>query len=53
MDQAEHGYAVRLYAGNLQTETLTTLAGKDYRLLNLPYFLGGKLPAYLDWFVGQ
>lgn len=24
-----------------------------FYLMNLPYFLGGKLPEYLDWFVAN
>ena len=51
VDRADHRYAVRLYAGDLKVETAATIAGKEYRLLNLPYFLGGKLTMYLDWFV--
>ncbi|OAD20357.1 hypothetical protein THIOM_003946, partial [Candidatus Thiomargarita nelsonii] len=44
---------VRLYAGKLKVETTTTITGKEYRLLNLPYFLAGKLTMYLDWFVSE
>jgi len=51
MDQVEHGYAVRLYAGKLSIEDVTTLEGKTYKLLNLPYFLAGRLEGYLEWFV--
>jgi len=50
MDQAEHHWAVRLYAGPLNVETVQTLQGKEYQLLNLPYFLAGRLEAYLEWF---
>lgn len=51
MDQVEHGYAVRLYAGKLSVEDVTTLEGKTYKLLNLPYFLAGRLEDYLEWFI--
>jgi predicted AAA+ superfamily ATPase len=51
INQTDHNYAVRLYAGNLKVETATTIAGKEYCLLNLPYFLAGKMTMYLDWFV--
>jgi len=51
VDRADHHYAVRLYARGLKIETAATIAGKEYRLLSLPYFLGGKLTMYLDWFV--
>lgn len=51
MDQAEHGFAVRLYAGKLVVEDAVTLEGKVFKLLNLPYYLGGKVDGYLGWLV--
>ncbi|QTR53201.1 ATP-binding protein [Thiothrix unzii] len=51
MDQAEHGFAVRLYAGKLEVEDAVTVEGKAFKLLNLPYYLGGKVEGYLEWFV--
>ncbi len=53
IDRASHPYAVRLYAGPLQTADAQTPAGKPYKLLNLPYFLAGKLYDYLSWFIGE
>jgi hypothetical protein len=41
--------AVRLYAGQLKKETIHTPTGKAFTLLNLPYFLAGKLEHYLQW----
>jgi hypothetical protein len=49
MDHCDHDLAVRLFAGNIALHPATTLAGKTYKLLNLPYFLGEKLPDYLAW----
>lgn len=51
MDQAEHGFAVRLYAGKLEVDDAVTVEGKAFKLLNLPYYLGGKVEGYLEWFV--
>jgi len=51
MDQVEHRWAVRLYAGKLSVEDVETLEGKPYKLLNLPYFMASRLEEYLDWFV--
>lgn len=51
VDACDHGFAVRIYGGELRTEDTLTPAGKPYRLLNLPYYLGTRLPEYLDWFV--
>lgn len=49
MDNAPHQMAVRLYAGPLKKETIQTLTGKSFSLLNLPYYLAGKLEHYLEW----
>jgi predicted AAA+ superfamily ATPase len=51
MDKAPHSYAVRLYAGPLQETISKTSSGKAYKLLNLPYFLAGKVNEYLRWFI--
>jgi predicted AAA+ superfamily ATPase len=51
MDMAPHSYAVRLYAGPLQETVSKTSSGKAYKLLNLPYFLAGKVNEYLRWFI--
>jgi hypothetical protein len=51
IDACDHGFAVRIYGGELKIEETTTPAGKPYTLLNLPYYLGTKIKDYLDWFV--
>jgi hypothetical protein len=53
MDACPHHYAVRLYAGKLEIHDAKTISGKTFKLLNLPYFLGAKLEAYISWFVGE
>lgn len=50
MDQAPHDFAIRLYAGELYETIATTAQGKKYRLINIPYYLTGKLPEYLEWY---
>jgi uncharacterized protein len=50
VDRSPHPFAVRMYAGPLNVERHSTPAGTEYLLLNLPYFLGTKLPGYLAWF---
>lgn len=49
MDQAPHRWAVRLYAGEVNVHAATTPAAKQYRLINLPYYLAGHLGSYLEW----
>ncbi len=49
MDRCPHPYAVRLYAGPLEVQPARTLAGKEFYLLNIPYFLAAHVHQYLDW----
>lgn len=49
MDAAPHSLAIRLYNGKVKTDQITTLSGKKYQLLNLPYYLGAQIEKYLDW----
>jgi len=49
MDMAPHEIAVRLYSGKLSLTTANTLEGKEFKLLNLPYYLAGKINDYLEW----
>lgn len=51
MDRVDHPYAVRMYGANLDRTETSTPRGKRFILLNLPYFLSGKLYDYLDWFI--
>ena len=47
LDMANIPVAVRFYAGNFQVEEHKTLTGKPFKLINIPYFLTGKLKEYL------
>ena len=51
MIRADHPFAVRLYAGSFQKTQTSIPGGKSYTLLNLPYFLAGKLYDYIDWLI--
>lgn len=51
MIRADHPFALRLYAGSLEKTQTSTPDGKSYTLLNLPYFLAGKLYDYIDWLI--
>jgi predicted AAA+ superfamily ATPase len=50
MDMAPHAYAVRLYADKLAVQQTQTIRGKKFYLLNLPYFLAGKIREHLGGF---
>jgi len=51
LDRAGHPFAIRLYSGPLQVAETSTPAGKPYKLLDLPYFLAGKIYDYMRWFI--
>ncbi len=51
MDRAPHPFAVRLQAGELGILQTQTMHGKNFFLLNLPYFLAGKIHEHLGGFV--
>jgi len=53
IDRCDHGFAIRLHAGKLRREQWKTPAGKPFTLLNLPYYLAGRIPQYAEWLVGQ
>lgn len=48
MDSYRGNVAVRLYAGEIRKDVLTTPGGKNYTLLSLPYYLTGKIGEYLE-----
>ena len=51
MDRASHFWAVRCYAGKFTIEKTKTIAGKEFYLMNLPYYLISKIDMYLDYFI--
>lgn len=53
MDATNHPYAVRMYAGAFSVEEHTTREGREYLLMNLPYYLGTRLKDYIDYFVSN
>ncbi len=50
MDNCKYNLAIRLFRGKVSISDIRTPKGKSFGLLNLPYFLGGKLKEYLDYF---
>lgn len=53
MDKVNHPYAVRIYAGEFRVQNSTTIDGTPFLLMNLPYYLGTRLPEYIDYFVNN
>ena len=48
LEMSEISVAVRFYAGQFQVEEHKTSTGKPFKLINIPYFLAGKLREYLE-----
>lgn len=54
IERSNHNYAVRMYAGAFNIEIHETPnQKKPYKLMNLPYYLGTKLPEYIAYFVNN
>lgn len=51
IDRCPHNFGVRIYGGELTIEKHKTISGKEFNLLNLPYYLSGKISEYLDYFI--
>lgn len=51
IDKCPHHYGIRLLQNKLSIEKVNTISGKKYYLMNLPYYLGTRIPEYLEWFV--
>lgn len=51
IDASNHPYAIRMYAGEFRVDKHKTREGKEYYLMNLPYYLGTRLKEYIDYFV--
>jgi len=49
IDRTPHKYAIRIYSGPLEVNKIKTLTKKDFTLLNLPFYLAGSIPEYLEW----
>ncbi len=53
VDRAPHNYAVRIYSGPLKIDRIKTLKGKNFILLNLPFYLTGCIPQYIEWLMSH
>lgn len=43
VDESPHDWAVRVYDGKFTVEDTTTVSGKKFRLINLPFYLVGQI----------
>jgi predicted AAA+ superfamily ATPase len=51
VERAGHSYAIRMYGGEFSIEKTRTPGGVPYTLMNMPYYLGTKIPEYVEYFV--
>ena len=51
VEKTNHPYAVRIYAGDFKIEKAKTPNGNNYLLMNMPYYLGTKIPEYIKYFI--
>lgn len=47
MESAPHDTAVRFYGGTISRDVIKMPSGKVFQLLSLPYYLAGRLSAYI------
>jgi hypothetical protein len=53
MNHIDHDFAVRIYGGSFSIEEHKTPEGKRFKLMNLPYYLGTKIPDFVNYFLEQ
>ncbi len=53
VERSNHPYAIRIYAGEFNVLKTKTPGGKPYLLMNMPYYLGTKIPEYIEYFVSN
>ena len=52
IDAAPHSWAVRFYSEKLVVKDTKTVAGKEYKLINLPHYMAGKLDKVFQNIIG-
>ncbi|MEA3450812.1 MAG: DUF4143 domain-containing protein [Bacteroidota bacterium] len=53
LDNCPHNFAVRIYSEKYEIQKTKTIEGKQFYLLNLPFFLISKLDNYLKLMISQ
>jgi predicted AAA+ superfamily ATPase len=49
VDASPHPFAVRIYSGELSIDKIKTIKGKEFQLLNLPFYLVCRINEYIKW----
>jgi hypothetical protein len=53
IDATNHPFAIRVYGGEFCVENHKTIKGKEFKLLNIPYYLGTQLTRIIEKFVAE
>jgi uncharacterized protein len=53
VDSSGADLAIRLYGGQFSMDKLKTLSGTPFTLLNIPYYLAGKLADYINFYAAS
>ena len=53
IEQSEFPFGIRMCGNSFSVEQATTASGNSYTLMNLPYYLAGKLPEYVAYLVSR
>ncbi len=48
MNETNHDIAVRIWSGQYSIDSVKTIAGKEFRLVNLPFYMISALPHIMD-----
>ena len=48
MNDANHDMAIRIWSGKFSVDTVKTISGKEFRLINLPFYMISALPHLLS-----
>ena len=51
INRSTYRYAIRIYSGKISKINTQTPEGKEYLLLNLPYFLTSRIFSYAEWLI--
>ena len=49
IDASPHSFAIRVYSGRLSIDKIHTIKGKEFKLLNLPFYLVCRINQYIKW----
>ncbi|WP_233244128.1 DUF4143 domain-containing protein [Brumimicrobium oceani] len=53
IDRSKHPYGVRMYGGEFSVIKSKTPKGKEYYLMNLPYYWGTKIHQYVEFLIAN